>query len=315
MSKKLFSVLVIISVLAALFTSFCAADEHLNILPAKTKSIAANISKRNQGLEIENVIDGIDSTRFVSKESETGELTVTVNLKKEFSLTAVAVRERFFTVGSMANGVNVEVGTSETMKAVVQNGKLNSGTTGSDGEIVRTEFSFAAASGNIIKFTFTPGALKGNGESLYQLAELEAFGTEISSGESGEEETNYMTERIYNPYLPSYEYIPDGEPHVFGDRVYIFGSHDHYDGADWCGTDYVAWSAPANDLSAWRCDGVIWDCDSDPSYSSGQALYAPDVTKGADGKYYLYYPLNGSGRIGVAKCDTPAGKYEYLGAV
>lgn len=79
MSKKLFSVLVIISVLAALFTSFCAADEHLNILPAKTKSIAANISKRNQGLEIENVIDGIDSTRFVSKESETGELTVTVN--------------------------------------------------------------------------------------------------------------------------------------------------------------------------------------------------------------------------------------------
>lgn len=315
MSKKLFSVLVIISVLAALFTSFCAADEHLNILPAKTKSIAANISKRNQGLEIENVIDGIDSTRFVSKESESGELTVTVNLKKEFSLTAVAVRERFFTVGSMANGVNVEVGTSETMKAVVQNGKLNSGTTGSDGEIVRTEFSFAAASGNIIKFTFTPGALKGNGESLYQLAELEAFGTEISSGESGEEETNYMTERIYNPYLPSYEYIPDGEPHVFGDRVYIFGSHDHYEGADWCGTDYVAWSAPANDLSAWRCDGVIWDCDSDPSYSSGQALYAPDVTKGADGKYYLYYPLNGSGRIGVAKCDTPAGKYEYLGAV
>ena len=26
-----------------------------------------------------------------------------------------------------------------------------------------------------------------------------------------------------NPYLPSWEYVPDGEPHVFGKRVYIYG--------------------------------------------------------------------------------------------
>ena len=25
-----------------------------------------------------------------------------------------------------------------------------------------------------------------------------------------------MTEQLYNPYLPLTEYIPDGEPHVFG---------------------------------------------------------------------------------------------------
>ena len=25
-------------------------------------------------------------------------------------------------------------------------------------------------------------------------------------------------EQIYNPYLPLTEYIPDGEPHVFGDK-------------------------------------------------------------------------------------------------
>ena len=35
-----------------------------------------------------------------------------------------------------------------------------------------------------------------------------------------------MNRQSYNPYLPSWEYIPDGEPHVFGDRVYIYGSHD-----------------------------------------------------------------------------------------
>ena len=36
-----------------------------------------------------------------------------------------------------------------------------------------------------------------------------------------------------NPYLPMWEYIPDGEPYVFADpdnpgkkRVYIYGSHD-----------------------------------------------------------------------------------------
>ena len=30
--------------------------------------------------------------------------------------------------------------------------------------------------------------------------------------------------QVFNPYLPLYECIPDGEPHVFGDR-YIFTAH------------------------------------------------------------------------------------------
>ena len=37
-----------------------------------------------------------------------------------------------------------------------------------------------------------------------------------------------------NPYLPLYEYIPDGEPHVFGDRIYVYGSHDRFDGKKFC---------------------------------------------------------------------------------
>ena len=35
-----------------------------------------------------------------------------------------------------------------------------------------------------------------------------------------------MTHVVTNPYLPSWEYVPDGEPHVFGSRVYLYGSHD-----------------------------------------------------------------------------------------
>ncbi len=33
-----------------------------------------------------------------------------------------------------------------------------------------------------------------------------------------------MEKQIYNPFLPLDEYIPDGEPHVFGDRVYLFAA-------------------------------------------------------------------------------------------
>lgn len=37
-----------------------------------------------------------------------------------------------------------------------------------------------------------------------------------------------------NPYLPNWEYIPDGEPRVFGDRVYIYGSHDRSGSVRFC---------------------------------------------------------------------------------
>ena len=33
-----------------------------------------------------------------------------------------------------------------------------------------------------------------------------------------------MKAQVYNPYLPSWEYVPDGEPHVFGNRIYVYGS-------------------------------------------------------------------------------------------
>lgn len=35
---------------------------------------------------------------------------------------------------------------------------------------------------------------------------------------------------VCNPYLPLWEYIPDGESRIFGDQLYIYGSHDRSDG-------------------------------------------------------------------------------------
>ena len=70
--------------------------------------------------------------------------------------------------------------------------------------------------------------------------------------------------QIFNPYLPSYEYIPDGEPHIFGDRLYIYGSHDRFGGSDYCENDYVCWSAPVDDLSDWHFEGEIYNRKQHP---------------------------------------------------
>lgn len=53
--------------------------------------------------------------------------------------------------------------------------------------------------------------------------------------------------QVFNPYLPAGEYIPDGEPHVFGNRVYVYGSHDRFNAAIFCVNDYVCYSAPVDD--------------------------------------------------------------------
>jgi arabinoxylan arabinofuranohydrolase len=125
-----------------------------------------------------------------------------------------------------------------------------------------------------------------------------------------------MGKQGFNPYLPSWEYTPDGEPHVFGDRVYVYGSHDRFSGHAYCLNDYVCWSAPVDDLKDWKYEGVIYAKADDPLNPDGSmCLYAPDATRGPDGRYYLYYVLDKVSVVSVAVCDRPAGKYEFYGYV
>ena len=132
---------------------------------------------------------------------------------------------------------------------------------------------------------------------------------------------------VGNPYLPLWEHIPDGEPYVFEDpnnpgkqRVYIYGSHDNLITA-YCGRDQVVWSAPVEDLSQWRYDGIILVVDKnakgEPFDSAGTAdvLYAPDITLVTDStgkKTYYLFPNDQTGyRNGlIAKSDRPDGPFE-----
>ena len=117
-----------------------------------------------------------------------------------------------------------------------------------------------------------------------------------------------------NPFLPLTEYVPDGEPHVFGDRVYLYGSHDEPSGKRFCTRDYTVWSAPVQDLSRWTCHGVTYRKAQDPRSKPGKEVdfYAPDCTQGPDGRYYLYYFAAGPntkpfGPMSVAVADRPEG--------
>ena len=115
-----------------------------------------------------------------------------------------------------------------------------------------------------------------------------------------------------NSYMKLWEHVPDAEPHVFGDRVYVYGSHDVFE-SRMCGPNYVVWSAPVDDLTNWKYEGISFD-----GGESGYLL-APDACQGPDGRYYIYAfgdcDQGGRGQTFCAVSDKPEGPFEYVGPV
>lgn len=137
-----------------------------------------------------------------------------------------------------------------------------------------------------------------------------------------------MKKQIVNPYLPLDVCQPDGEPHVFNGRLYLFGSHDTLGGNRFCRENYEFYSAPLEDLTDWSSPGISYDKSLDPDVcETGKYpdLYAPDVVQGNDGRYYLYYAPSGGNANGfshaftdhihVAVSQAPDGPYHYYGCV
>jgi hypothetical protein len=122
-----------------------------------------------------------------------------------------------------------------------------------------------------------------------------------------------------NPILPSWEYIPDGEPRIFGDRVYLYGSHDRAHSTKFCDYLLTVWSAPLNDLANWREEGHSFHtrpCElghpSDVDWSTNE-LYAPDVVE-KDGKYWLFaYIVGAPGCVAVS--DSPGGPFKLVSKI
>ena len=85
-----------------------------------------------------------------------------------------------------------------------------------------------------------------------------------------------------NPYLPLWEHVPDGEPHVFEDpdnpgqyRIYVYGSHDtRFE--SFCGQDVRCWSAPVDDLQNWRDEGPVFTLQVEGKWDG---MWAPDVAE------------------------------------
>lgn len=125
-----------------------------------------------------------------------------------------------------------------------------------------------------------------------------------------------MKHLAMNPYLPLYEYVPDGEPRIFDGRLYLYGSHDKAGATQFCVGDYVVWSAPLDDLGDWRYEGVSYSyADAGATLEEAGNLAAPDCVRGPDGRYYLYYNRGARNACEVAVSDRPQGPFAYLGNV
>lgn len=116
------------------------------------------------------------------------------------------------------------------------------------------------------------------------------------------------------------QYTADPSARVFGDKVYLYPSHDiratpgHGRPGWFCMQDYHVFSS--SNLTDWTDHGVILSQYTVPwADSTAYSMWAPDCIE-RNGKYFFYFPtiakggINGKGfTVGVAIANKPAGPF------
>ena len=115
---------------------------------------------------------------------------------------------------------------------------------------------------------------------------------------------------MLNPISPPGLYIADPEVRQMPDgRIYLYGSRDE-PGKTWCSNSYHVLST--SDLVHWEVDQFSFATQGVGKQTdyTDRVLYAPDCIY-HNGKYYLYYCLEGGGDDeGVAVGDSPYGPFK-----
>jgi len=123
-----------------------------------------------------------------------------------------------------------------------------------------------------------------------------------------------------NPLIMN-QYTADPSARVFGDKVYVYPSHDiratpgHGRPGWFCMQDYHVFSS--SNLTDWTDHGMILSQYIVPwADSTAYSMWAPDCIE-RNGKYYFYFPtivkggVNGKGfTVGVAVADKPDGPFK-----
>ena len=121
-----------------------------------------------------------------------------------------------------------------------------------------------------------------------------------------------------NPIIPPTWglFMADGEVYEFDGTAYMYGSRDYPNGCDpdgkqaWCSQDYHIIYSP--DLINWTDAGAVFTIDDIPGCSSdeGYRLWAPDMFKAPNGKYYLLSCTEWSVRkFYISESDSPLGPF------
>ena len=114
-----------------------------------------------------------------------------------------------------------------------------------------------------------------------------------------------------NPIIQT-KYTADPAPVVINNTLYLYTSHDEDTAVNFTMYNWLLYTT--TDMANWTDHGIVAGVKAPNNtfpWAAGANAWAPQVVE-KDGKYYLYVPIQGAGRmtIAVAVADSPLGPFK-----